>query len=191
MKTLIASVFLSPLTELSTGLMTFAQFGHKDITDAKVLFDGIFLLFDKLLYFFEIFFYQFCCKDPEWSGPSGSIHYWPACMFGVFYMWGITREILSNNSTSAEMPFISIKTVMNYLTLCFVALGNPHRSSPYQLQLRRTMCRAREWTVTISAAVTQASWQMRSSCLWTAWTVISQVWLTYPFFYSFIVLHAY
>lgn len=50
------------------------------------------------------FFYQFCCKDPEQSGPSGSINYWPACMFGVFYMWGKTREILSNNSTSAEMP---------------------------------------------------------------------------------------
>lgn len=48
MKTLIAFVFVSPLTELSTGLLTFAQFGHKDITDAKVLFDGSFLQVDKL-----------------------------------------------------------------------------------------------------------------------------------------------
>lgn len=32
----LASVFLSPLSELSTGLLTFAQFGHKDNTDTKV-----------------------------------------------------------------------------------------------------------------------------------------------------------
>lgn len=103
------------------------------------------------------------------------------------YVWCILH-VRKNKGNPFKQQYqcrdASIKTVMNYLTLCFVSLGNPHRSSPYQLQLRRTMCRAREWTVTISAAVTQASWQMRSSCLWTAWTVISQVWLTFMFLFS-------
>ncbi len=41
-KTLMNFV-LSPLTELSTGLLTFAQFGHKDITEAKVPIFWLFL----------------------------------------------------------------------------------------------------------------------------------------------------
>lgn len=32
-----------------------------------------------------------------------------------------------------------------------------------------------KWTVTVSVAVTRAFWQTRSSCLWTAWTVMLQV----------------
>lgn len=67
MKILIAFVFLSPLTELSTGLLTFAQFGHKDITDAKVLFDGSFLQVDKLLYFFI----NFAVKTQNSQAPLG------------------------------------------------------------------------------------------------------------------------
>lgn len=77
MKTLIAFVFVSPLTELSTGLLTFAQFGHKDITDAKVLFDGSFLQVDKLLYFFI----NFAVKTQNGQAPLGLyITDWHVCL---------------------------------------------------------------------------------------------------------------
>lgn len=33
---ILIDFFLSPLTDLSTGLLTFAKFEHKDGTDAKV-----------------------------------------------------------------------------------------------------------------------------------------------------------